>query len=573
MTTLQKKLVLSLFLVFVWIGTVQTSAAQCDAYFLKKKSCVAKLDKRVPQLLDSANIPGLSLAMIKKGRVLYTQAYGVKNTETKEKLNLYTIFEAASLSKPVFAYCCMKFVEKGLLDLDKPLYEYWVYEDIKKAQRYENITARMILSHTSGFPNWRNQDSLGITFEPGQRFSYSGEGYIYLQKVLEKISGKELNEIMTEQVFIPLGMKNSSYVWKKEFDDNFALPHDRFGNSSSKYKDWKVMASSSLHTTSQDYAVFITALLNSKGLRKETIQSMLTPQVKLTEKIFPPLTPVSTSLSWALGMGIQDVRGEKSFWHWGDNGNFKCYMEVNETQKMGIVYFANSYNGLSILKELLQETVRGEQPLIDFIGYKNYKSPGNVFVKHIFTLGVEKAIAPFLDVKGKSTIEEDEMNEMGYQLLSIKRIDFAKEVFDLNKQAYPHSSNAYDSYAESCLKNGDFEEAGKNYLKSFELNPQNRKAKHLADQINHYKTQKGNVEFRLQGYPNAKLVTLAGSFNKWDDLNVLFFKEEKEWICKIDLVPGEYQYKIVIDGNWILDPANSITGESNGYTNSVLKVE
>jgi CubicO group peptidase (beta-lactamase class C family) len=538
-----------------------------------KTQIAAKLEKRIPQLLDSAAIPGMSLAVISEGNVIYTGGYGVKSADTKDKVTTNTVFDAASLSKPVFAYAVLKFVESGLLDLDKPLYQYLPYEDIQHDNRYKQITARMVLSHSTGFPNWRGGDSLRIHFEPGKQFRYSGEGFVYLQKVVEKLTGKPLNDVMVENVFTPLGMSRSSYVWKQSLNDDFALPHNGFLKVMDKNKPQQANAAYSLQTTAGDYAKFIVAILNESGLTRQTVQAMISPQVHVPEKAFDNSSPASKSISWGLGFGLQQTKDGNAFWHWGDNNTFKCYVVAYTKEKKGVVYFTNGSNGLSIIKEITGLTIGGEQPAVDFLAYDRYTDPSMLFMKNIASKGVPKAIEPFLNADKKSTIAEEKMNEIGYSFLYAKKVQQAKEVFKLNKEAYPQSANVYDSYAEACLMNGDYKEAADNYLKAYELNPKNEGAKHLANQLLTPEAQKGNTTLTLKGYPQAKLVTLAGSFNNWNGLHTLFFRKGNEWVCRIDLRPGTYHYKLVVDGEWILDPGNTATAKDNEHTNSVLVVK
>ncbi|QMU31375.1 serine hydrolase [Adhaeribacter radiodurans] len=566
---LKKWLVLGLSLAF----TGQSVSSLAQQNILPEAPLITKLNQTIPQLLDSAGIPGLAIAVIKDGRMHYTQVYGVKNAETSKKMAINTVFEAASLSKPVFAYTCLQLVDEGLLNLDKPLYTYLPYPDIAHDERYKKITARMVLSHTSGFPNWRNNDSLRINFEPGQKFSYSGEGYVYLQKVVEKITGKPLNDLVTEKVFKPLGMPNSSYIWRPDFDAKTATPHDAFSNPLPKNKPNSANAAASLHTTAPDYAAFITALLKGTGLKKQTLLAMFTPQVpEPTDKAVAAGTS-SKSVSWGLGVGLQLTPDGKSFWHWGDNDSFRCYMVAYPKEKMGVVYFTNSNNGLSITRKLLQLTTGKEQPALALINYEQYTSPGFLFRQHIPKQGVTAAIQPFLKPDHTPAIAEKEMNNIGYQLLRSGKVAEGKEVLQLNLEAYPQSANVYDSYAYACLLNGEKEAAITNYLKAYALDPENKEAKHIADQLAATKPPKGNAELKLKGYNNAKLITVAGSFNNWNAYHHFFVKQGDTWICRLDLAPGKYQYKIVVDNNWILDPGNTANIEENGNKNSLLVVK
>ncbi|HYO90986.1 MAG TPA: serine hydrolase domain-containing protein, partial [Pyrinomonadaceae bacterium] len=163
----------------------------------KKKDLVARLHSVITQLMKEGDVPGLSVLLIRDGKVFWQQAFGVKNADTKEPVNDTTVFEAASLSKPVFAYAVLKFADSGKLDLDTPLVKYLPGAYVEDDARLNQITARMVLSHRTGFPNWRPRGgALKIHFTPGEKFSYSGEGFVYLQKVIEHMTGQPLDAFM-----------------------------------------------------------------------------------------------------------------------------------------------------------------------------------------------------------------------------------------------------------------------------------------------------------------------------------------------------------------------------------------
>src|SRR5499426_3611769 len=173
----------------------------------KKEQLIAKLEQGVPQLMKDGDVPGLSIALLRDAELVWRHGFGVKNTKTNEPVADDTVFEAASLSKPVFAYAVLKLLDAGKFDLDKPLNQYLPGNyDVGEDQRLSQITARHVLSHTPGFPNWRPQGgALKIHFTPGERFSYSGEGFVYLSKVIERVTGEKFNEFMKRMVFDPLG--------------------------------------------------------------------------------------------------------------------------------------------------------------------------------------------------------------------------------------------------------------------------------------------------------------------------------------------------------------------------------
>ena len=237
---------------------------------------IEDLDQQIQGLKEAAHVHGLTVSIFTSDRMLFQKAYGFRNL--KEKLTLQTSnnFYAASLSKPLFGYIVMKLVEEGKIDLDeplinyleKPLYtydfpqDYEGYQDLVDDQRHEKITARMCLSHSTGFPNWRYIGKTGINmarplvieFEPGTFYSYSGEGIQLLQFVVEQISQKSLEELAQYYVFEPFEMKMTSFVWQDRFDANLAVGHYKKKKILERRKRDVAYAAGSMDTTPEDYA-------------------------------------------------------------------------------------------------------------------------------------------------------------------------------------------------------------------------------------------------------------------------------------------------------------------------------
>lgn len=321
--------------------------------------------------IEIGNVPGLSMVLIENGKIADHRAYGVKNSRGDEPIEGTTVFEAASLSKPVFAYGVLQMVEEGLLDLDTPLIQYLPYPDVKDDKRLELITGRMVLAHMTGFPNWRGE-SLNIYFQPGERFSYSGEGFVFLQKAIEQLSGLSIEESLKKRVFEPLGMTHSSFLWQSEYEKLKAVGHNAvavpipgLGPSLS------ANAAYTLHTTALDYAKFIIAIMNGVGLKPETLDQMMTPQIRVEKGcincVHKPYSELSDSLSWGLGFGLQRFAQGNSFWHWGDNGGFKCYVVGFRKERKGIVIFTNSSLGLSIIPQIIYKIWGVWQPAFDWL--------------------------------------------------------------------------------------------------------------------------------------------------------------------------------------------------------------
>jgi len=316
------------------------------------------------------NVPGLSLALIRNGRIYWAKSFGVKDGGAPVTND--TTFEAASLSKVVFAYAVLKLADRGKIDLDAPLQSYLDAPYIEGDPRINKITARLVLTHRTGFPNWRPKEGLSIHFAPGDHFSYSGEGFVFLEKAVERITGQSFNEFMKQMVFTPLRMTSSSYIWRQDYDARTAIGHDKNGKAQDKWKPKEANPASSLQTTALDYARFMTALLDGKGLKPDTLKQMETPQTAVqlncTVNCFD-VAPLSTTISWGLGVGLEKTSAGPAFWHWGDNGSFKAYMVGFPEQKSGFVMFTNSENGLTIADAVVQTALGIDQPSLQWLSH------------------------------------------------------------------------------------------------------------------------------------------------------------------------------------------------------------
>ncbi|MBW8838593.1 MAG: beta-lactamase family protein, partial [Gemmatimonadetes bacterium] len=165
-------------------------------------SPMTQLEKQLPGLMKQHRVPGVSLAVISGGKMTERRAFGVKDAASAVPVDEATMFEAASMSKPVFAYAVLKLCERGVLDLDTPLTRYTSSRFLEGDPRLELITARHVLEHTTGFPNWRSESQpLSIAFTPGSRWSYSGEGYSYLQSVITELTQQPIEEYMRLNIF------------------------------------------------------------------------------------------------------------------------------------------------------------------------------------------------------------------------------------------------------------------------------------------------------------------------------------------------------------------------------------
>jgi CubicO group peptidase (beta-lactamase class C family) len=468
-------------------ATVQGSVEDTN---LNKEERIAHLEKLITQLMSEGEVPGLSIALIRDAKLSWHKGFGVKNAETKERLDESTVFEAASLSKPVFAYAALKLIDRGKLDLDRPLSSYLSSLYLPGDQRVKLITARMVLDHTTGFQNEVAPGRpLKIYFTPGEKFSYSGEGFLYLQKVVEHITAEPLDVFMKKTVFMPLRMTSSSFVWQDKYETLKANGYKSSGIPGQIRKPTVARSASSLHTTALDYAKFVIAIINGEGLRKETAKEILKKQVRLDENCFSCIErntgQLSQALSWGLGWGLEDTPNGEAIWHWGENnGEFQNFVMVYPKEKLGIVIFTNSGNGLSIIPAIVSQVLGGSHPAFAWMGYELYNSPRKILFRDILTRG-EAAINEYRQSLNSSAgaLNEDQVNGLGYWLLGKKRLKEAIAVFEMNVNDYPNSSNAYDSLGEAYMLAGRKSEAIRNYQRSLTLNPGNDNARKMIQKL------------------------------------------------------------------------------------------
>ncbi len=437
---------------------------------------IAVLDSTIPILMAKARIPGLSVALIWDGKVSWEKAYGVKDRMTSEPVDVRTVFEAASLTKPFFAALAMSLVDSGLIDLDRPLVEYVPQDTIEKALGHpfnypgfradwlKRITTRMVLSHSSGLPHGQRGKPYPILFEPGSKFSYSSDGYYFLQMVIQYLLKEPLDATMRKRVLEPLKMDRSSMVWDEGFSTNAAVGHSLLGISNgSPRKYTEAHSAASLYTTAGDYAKFVVSMLNGSLLGPRTVDLMLTPQVK-----------VADSVSWSLGFGIETTSGGAAFFQWGDYGIFRNYVVALRGQGRGLVYLTNSFYGLAIGKTLVPLAMGIEEDFgLRWLRYEPYDSEISQFFYAIAELPSEESVRRYheLRAKGSPATGEDIVNTLAYELLRNGAHEKALVFFDLNISAFPKSANTYDSMGEGLETAGDLARAAEYYQKALDSLP------------------------------------------------------------------------------------------------------
>ena len=461
-----------LFFIFL-MSCILLALFQC-----KPKDLGTTLEKEIPKLMELADIPGLSIAVIRNGKIFWSGTFGQRSRETNEPVDENTIFEAASLTKTVTAAAALKLVERGELDLDKPLANYLPYPKLAGDERYKKITARHVLTHMTGLPNWGNR----LVREPGELYGYSGEGFLYLGRTIAQITGMSLEEFAKKEIFEPLGMSRTSYVWNDLFARNISAGHDRHGFASQRGKSTEPNGGASLLTTALDYATFLCSIMNDQVLEPKTIDMMLTPHVRVTKRR-DPKHELDEHVSWGFGWGIQPGNTENGFWHWGDNGELRAYTVSYKERKEGLVFFANSENLFLIAEPLISLVLDDPQHAFNWLTYKRHGDPEwtalMTLEKTFLEEGEKAGLEKMEEMKSQfpEILKIASLNDIARYLAGKEKAEEAVSIFKWAIQSDPKSAAAWAGLGRLYLETGRNRESLEHLQKTLELDPKNSFAK------------------------------------------------------------------------------------------------
>ena len=369
-----------------------THHADDNAAWIPSETLVQEL----PRLMRIAGVPGVAVAVVDRGRLAWSRSFGVKNILTRDPVREDTLFEAASMTKPVFAYVVMRLADEKRLDLDKPLARYRRPANLGIDPNLELITARQVLAHSTGLPNWASEP-LVTSSAPGSRYTYSGEAFIWLQLVVETIMGMGLGSVMQAKLFGPAGMSHSSFGWDEAIARSVVFGHseppegeqklpsqptrelgDRLLRVASKWRkpiaswtyedsvaamretdpktppsthDLLVNSAGGLLMTASDYAKFMVLMMDRPGRADWEIsdaarRAMLTPQLEVRGR----------DISRGLGWELEQSSSGQLFQHSGSNyGIFKTLGVGDARSGRAIVVFTNAANGNALASRIVRQ--------------------------------------------------------------------------------------------------------------------------------------------------------------------------------------------------------------------------
>ena len=358
---------------------------------------ISELNKKIPKLIKRYKGAGISIALIRNGKTFWSEGYGYADIGKDIRASAKTIYQAASLSKPVTAMAVIKMAEDGLINLDDPVNKYLKRWQLPMSGFDNNeVTIRRVLSHTAGlslggFPGFMpgqklpplpealdGANSSGISVKvmkkPGSEFDYSGGGYILLSLLIEEVSGISFEQYMVKNIFIPLGMERSFFEFP-EHNPDLAQPYNSEREILPAYI-YSGKGAASLYCTSEDLAKLISTLANNRPdastgvLTKENLAEMISPSAPTKGDIHHFYDSI------ALGY-FTDNRGFVS--HTGSNRGWRCFFGIYPDKGDGIVIMTNSDNGRNIYIEILDLWVK----------LKGYDRPKMVrFFTRVFTVSL-----------------------------------------------------------------------------------------------------------------------------------------------------------------------------------------
>lgn len=340
-----KKRVSLCLLLIVLVRSVEETHAQT----IKPAPVSLAFEKQLPDWLKETNVPAAGIAIIEDGKLKYTKVFGeLRNGGPTRPAPQNSIFQVASLTKPIVEILTLKLVTMRKWNLDEPLANYWVDPDVQNDPRHKKLTTRHVLTHQSGFPNWRSS-KLEFMAEPGTKVNYSGEGLEYLRRALEKKFNEPLERLAQKHLFQTYGMKDTHFFWDASMDESrFAVAHNKEGKPYAINKNSSANAADLLLTTVEDYGHFAVNVLQGKGLSKSVFDEMVRPQVP-----YPSGKNLFFGLGWMIMPELSN--GEYALIHTGSDPGVNTLVVLFPKSQRGLIVFTNGDNGTQVWTKILGE--------------------------------------------------------------------------------------------------------------------------------------------------------------------------------------------------------------------------
>lgn len=530
------------------------AVVSCAAQTAPAPEWAAQVDEYLSGLVRQNRFSGAVL-VARDGRVLLSKGYGFANVEMEVPNTPQTKFRLGSITKQFTAVAVMLLQEQGKLNVQDAVCKY--VENCPAA--WQPVTIHNLLAHTSGIPNFTGfpdymktmalpstiPETLArfrdkpLDFKPGERFSYSNSGYVLLGHIIEKASGKSYDAFLRENLFAPLGMKDTGYDVTGTILKQRAAGYvtGAGGLTNAAYLDMTIPhAAGALYSTVEDLYLWDQGLYGGKLLTQKSLDAML--------------VPVKDGYAYGLGVGKQFDLARVA--HGGGINGFNTFMARFPAERALIIVLSNIENGNSTgqITTRLARLALSDKIVMPAA----MKVAPETLARYVGRYELDPNLGNFVfDV----SLEND--------VLFIKPSHEEKHKFVAVSEAEFYDMDDGGDVRFIFQKNEKGETTG---VLIRGVGPNDALARRLSLPS---PSVAGNTTFKLKGYADAKIVALAGTFNNWNQSQTLCAREGDEWICRVDLKPGKYTYKFVIDGNWTTDPANPDSeSDGRGNTNSVL---
>jgi CubicO group peptidase (beta-lactamase class C family) len=315
------------------------------------------LDSEMVQLLQQNHVPSVSIAQITDGKIALVRAYGQQDATTLATPR--TLYNIASLTKPITAQVAMRLLSQGVFTLDEPMAPVWTDPDIAADDRRKLLTPRIALTHQTGFANWRSMTNNKLTFQftPGTRYSYSGEGFEYLARFMEKKTGLALDANAKKLVFDALGMHDTAFTRQSWFQGRVASPADAKGTWLAPSFADHLVSADMVYTTAHDYALLLQAVMENRGISRQIAHERDTVQVSLKEQMCPklPANLCPDALGSGLSWQIFRFKDTTVLMHTGHDPGLFTFAYVSPTARDGAVILTNGENGRKLVLTILRD--------------------------------------------------------------------------------------------------------------------------------------------------------------------------------------------------------------------------
>lgn len=318
------------------------------------------LNEALPPLLAQHHVPAAAVAVIRHGELVATVVAGER--ESGKPATKSTLFNVASLTKPVFAHAVLALADKGEIDLDQSLSPYWIDPDVRSDPGNAALTARLILSHQTGFPNWRDGKKLQFNFTPGEGVGYSGEGFEYLRRAIEAKTGISMTQIVSHTVLEPCGMSGTHFVWDSSFEERFAREHGKDGQRIQVPPKFTPCAADDLLTTIDDYGRFAASVARAANLSPALFNEMCS--IQIPDRV---AAKADGTADYGLCWRIVKTPGGTALMHGGSDQGVRAGVIIVPKSQAGVVIFSNGDNGGRIIEAVVPMVLdNGENYLARF---------------------------------------------------------------------------------------------------------------------------------------------------------------------------------------------------------------